>query len=607
MSHERLSFLEKFAQRLISRISKLEKLSNKYTALRLAIFVIGTSLAIIAFSSFGKLIGSTTLAIFIIAFFIAVFFHNKVTTSIARHKILLNLKLQNIARIKLDWEILAPKENIVVENHPFASDLDILGKNSLYRLLDTTVSQEGEECLLGLLLEKKPELAKILKRQSIIKELKNLNVLRNKIILDIQILKKPKEHKWHGKKILPWVAQDEDLGQLKKVLNTATFLLVTSYILFILSSFLIPALYWKLSFALYAIHFFLNDKHVKTFFKDAINLEYEIRKLYSVIGKLEKFDFGNYKNLTEFCQVFKKEEVRPSEYVRRIKNLVASASFQSNPMIWLLSNAIFPWDFFHAYRLKRYKKQIAEILPIWLDKLFEFDAMISLANFAYINPDYIFPTILEENAETPQFDLVQVGHPLLKKEKKVCNDFSMQHKGDVIIITGSNMAGKSTFLRTLGSTLCLAYAGTVVNAESFNTKVLRLFTCIKVSDSVTDGLSYFYAEVKRLKALLSALEEKEESPLFFLVDEIFKGTNNKERLLGSRAYIKALANKNGLGFISTHDLELVKLEEEIDRIKNYHFRDDVLDNKMTFSYKIYKGPCPTTNALKIMEIEGLPT
>ncbi len=136
-------------------------------------------------------------------------------------------------------------------------------------------------------------------------------------------------------------------------------------------------------------------------------------------------------------------------------------------------------------------------------------------------------------------------------------------------------------------------------------RYFRLFTCIKVSDSVIDGISYFYAEVKRLKALLDEIEES-EYPVLFLIDEIFRGTNNIERLKGSSAFIKKLAQTNAIGAVATHDLELVKLSEEISRVRNYHFREEIKEGKMIFDYRLNNGPCPTTNALKIMKLEGLP-
>jgi len=235
----------------------------------------------------------------------------------------------------------------------------------------------------------------------------------------------------------------------------------------------------------------------------------------------------------------------------------------------------------------------------------------SLATFAYLNPEYVLPEVVasEKQGDRPVFRATGLGHPLIPMEQKVVNDFALPKVGEIAIVTGSNMSGKSTFLRTLGINLCLAYAGGPVNASAFHTSLFRLFTCIKISDSVTDGYSYFYAEVKRLKALLTTLElsEKEKSmPLFFLIDEIFKGTNNRERLIGGESYISALVGRNCLGVVSTHDLELVKLADALPAITNYHFREDVIAGRMVFDYILRAGPSPTTNALKIMQMEGLP-
>jgi DNA mismatch repair ATPase MutS len=154
--------------------------------------------------------------------------------------------------------------------------------------------------------------------------------------------------------------------------------------------------------------------------------------------------------------------------------------------------------------------------------------------------------------------------------------------------------------------LVLANCGGPVVADTFQARLCRLYTSIRVADSVTDGFSYFYAEVRRLQGLLAALQKEDERPLFFLIDEIFRGTNNRERLIGSRSFARALVGGYGVGLIATHDLELVKLAEESAAIHNYHFRDDVAEGQMIFDYTLRPGPCPTTNALKIMRLAGLP-
>ena len=267
--------------------------------------------------------------------------------------------------------------------------------------------------------------------------------------------------------------------------------------------------------------------------------------------------------------------------------------------------AVFPMDFYFRLRLNKYKQLVSGKFNSWLETWYKIEALSSLANFAFLSPGYTFPELTESEGNQIIFSGKKLGHPLIKKENKICNDFSFSPEGEIAIITGSNMSGKSTFIRTIGINLSLAYAGSVVNAEEMRVSLFRLFTCIKVSDSVIDGISYFYAEVKRLKSLLNEIEAA-ENPVLFLIDEIFRGTNNIERLKGSSAFIKRLAETKSIGAVATHDLELVKLSDEILKVRNYHFKEEIKDGKMHFDYLLNNGLCPTTNALKIMKLEGLP-
>jgi DNA mismatch repair ATPase MutS len=294
--------------------------------------------------------------------------------------------------------------------------------------------------------------------------------------------------------------------------------------------------------------------------------------------------------------------------VKRIARIVAAVGVRGNPFAWFALNAVVPWDFIIAERLNHYKRELARCAPAWMEVWFELEALNSLANLAYLNPSYTFPEVWAEREQGGAFvfQAQELGHPLIPDEERVCNDFNVDGLGQVTVITGSNMAGKSVFLKTVGANLALAYAGGPVDARALRTILFRLFTSIQVTDSLTDGISYFYAEVKRLKGLLEELEGEHPVPLFFFVDEIFRGTNNRERLLGSRAYLRTLVEKRGVGLIATHDLELAGLADENPHIRNYHFRDAVTDGRMVFDYRLHPGPCPTTNALRIMAMEGLP-
>ncbi len=271
-------------------------------------------------------------------------------------------------------------------------------------------------------------------------------------------------------------------------------------------------------------------------------------------------------------------------------------------MVWIVLNFFLPYDVFFAYLLGKARGDLAERLPQWLDIWYEIEALNGLTTFAYLNPDHAFPSLSDQ----PVLKARAIGHPLIPYTEKVSNDFLLTGLGQVVMITGSNMSGKSSFLRTLGLNMVLAYAGCVIDAEQLEIGLFRLFSCIRVTDSVVDGISYFYAEVRRLRGLLDALQTPDQPPVFFLIDEIFRGTNNRERLIGSESFIRALVGQQSLGLISTHDLELVKLADDIPQISNYHFREHIRDDRMVFDYVLRSGPSPTTNALKIMAIEGLP-
>jgi DNA mismatch repair ATPase MutS len=267
-----------------------------------------------------------------------------------------------------------------------------------------------------------------------------------------------------------------------------------------------------------------------------------------------------------------------------------------------------PWDLWFLRRLEQARRDVAAELPEWLDRLAEIEAASALANFAYLHPAYVWPTPIEAcgNGHPARIDATGLGHPLLADAVRVTNEFALDGAGHIVLITGSNMSGKSTFLRTVGLNVCLAQAGAPVCATGFHWSWTRLFCCIRVSDSLEAGLSYFYAEVKRLRVLLDAARDRAAVPVLYLIDEIFKGTNNRERLAGSRAYIATLAGTNGFGLISTHDLELAELQDQIPSITNAHFQETVATGALQFDYRLRPGPCTTTNALRIMANEGLP-
>jgi len=603
----RVAALERQMERVTRRLNTLYAVSTGFWPIKLGIIFGGTVVTIAIFSVLHWL-GLLCIPLTIVLFFVAHRRHAKVDKSLVRHRVWLQMKQTQLARIHLDWDNIPatrPRDEHV--DHPFDTDLDITGARSLHQLINTCVSFEGSERLREWLLSTTPDKDAIRFRQAIMQELTPLSGFRGKLTLNSLYVTRYSAEQWNGERLLLWLQKQQEIPTtgvtllVHSILSALTLLLVASYVFLHISPF------FCIVSLLTSVTWFLSRRgEQKNIFQDASYMQHALGQLRVIFEYLEKYPYAQHQHLRALCEPFQDAEMRPSLLLRQLAGLATMASASSSGEGALFLNALLPWNAYIGYQLNKYKLQAVENLPLWLDTWFELEALCSLANFAYLNPDYTLPEISLDDSHAVHFRAKGLNHPLLKDEIKVSNDIALEKTGELLLITGSNMAGKSTFLRTMGINLCLAYAGTVVNATSLQTSLFEVYAAIKVSDSVTDGYSYFYAEVRRLKALLTRIEQKPEYPLFFLIDEIFKGTNNRERLIGSEAYIHALADKNCIGAVSTHDLELVRLSEELPLMRNYHFREEVINGRMVFDYKLRKGPSPTTNALKIMQLEGLP-
>ncbi len=595
--------LERQVERVQQRITILQAENDRYSQLRMAVFLGGVAASLVAFYALALVLGVMLFISTVVVFSGILYGHRRVQRGLLQHRLWLKIKQGHVARMALDWEhIPQPPATGSDAGHPFEIDLDMTGERSLHQLVDTSVSEEGSRRLREWLLTTLPNARQIEKRQSLIRAMRPLVLFRDKLTLAARIATGGREQRIQGWRVQAWFNQNPPVESLRPVVTLAAGLAALNIVLFLLyAGGMLPPL-WLGTFALYGLVWGRQWQPISDFFQHALSLYHTLDRLQAVFVYLETH--GDQKPFREICQPFLDQEKRPSRYIRRINRVLAAASLQGNPILWLFVNLIVPWDLYFAHRLNQAKAEVAALIPTWLDAWYELEALDSLANFAYLNPDTVFPELMKD--QPAMFEAKDLGHPLISDEQKVSNDFTLGELGELVIVTGSNMAGKSTFLRTLGTNLALAYAGGTVNASSFKTSLFRLYTCIKISDSINDGISYFYAEVKRLKGLLDVLRSDHPHPVFFLIDEIFRGTNNRERLIGSRSYIRSLVQQRGIGLLATHDLELVKLDEEFPQISNYHFREAIQDGRMVFDYQLRPGPCPTTNALKIMALEGLP-
>ncbi len=607
---------QRHIQRLERILAHCEAISRRYSWARLAVFLAGGAAAWGAAVLLGPRTGWIVLIVAAILFGGIVIQHNRLDHWARSFRIWQALYREKAARLALDWNnIPVPAASAGEPSSPLALDLDLTGAHSLQALLDTTISRQGSRRLAGWLTIGTPDPQKIAARQAVVRSLAGLPRFRNRLALIFrQLSREPLD----GDQLLAWLRTPYPETRLRQVLPWATLLALGNVALFVL--FVVGRLppVWILSTLAYAGVYFTSQAILGEFLAALTRLNGELDKFQPLLRYLETFPYGTRPALQQQCAPFLAGPARPSQRLRRVQLVTALAGLRMNPVLGLVLNILTPWDFWVAWLASRQRQRMAALLPAWLDAFHELEALISLGEFAALHPHYAFPEITPlkppslDAAETgrrpaPVFAARQMGHPLLPSDRKVCNDLQIEALGELLIITGSNMAGKSTFIRTVGINLCLAYAGGPVDAAALQTLPFRLYTCIRISDLLGDGFSYFYAEVKRLKGLLEALQPDPSGlPLLYLVDEIFRGTNNRERLIGSRAYVKALIGAPGVGLIATHDLELATLVDGYPQARNLHFRDEVAGGKLAFDYLLRPGPSPTTNALKIMEIEGLP-
>lgn len=542
--------------------------------------------------------GNWVLLAFVAGFLAVAAYHNRLEHQIHRIGLWLALKQTHLARLHLDWPSL-PADKPVEQDAPlYARDLDLRGPRSLLHLLDTTISTHGRGRLAAWLLDSPPSEDVWRRRQQLVRELARRPLFRDRLTIEAQ---RTGQAELDGHRLTAVLQHDLPLPSLHLLLPVQAVLALTTLTLGLAALVNWLPGYWMFSFALYVMILFHTDQG-EELLEHAIGLHHAVDQLQAVLRELERRAQPPGTALALACEPLSRAEIAPSRALHGLARVFHAISVKAHPLVHLLLNALGPWDLFFLSRLRIHQRTLATLLPVWLDRLAEVEAASALATFAALHPSYTWPE------PTPAAGVAgtHLGHPLIPASQRVTNDVTLSGLGTVHLVTGSNMSGKSTFLRTIGINLCLAQAGAPVCASRFTWSWCRLACCIRVDDSLDAGLSFFYAEVKRLKAILAATQERSGLPVLFLIDEIFKGTNNRERLIGSRAYIGALANGHGYGLVTTHDLELTDLERSIPGLRNSHFQETVDAGTLTFDYTLRPGPCPTTNALRIMEMEGLP-
>ncbi len=427
----RLRAFERQIKRLEKRVAILDYQSNRIGWTRVVIFFAGTLLSILAYLLAGWLLLLIGVVVTLTIFSIVAYFHGHINRSITRHKIWMQIKSTHIARINLDWSSIPPEPfSEPPENHPFASDLDITGKHSLHRLINTAVLSEGSQRLQDWLLNTIPDLPSIRKRQSILKELTPLTIFRDKLLMKSLLSSKNASSTGEREKLLNWLNDQSTSKLLLPLLFVSLGLSLITITLFVLNILNIIPQYWVMMLLLTILFLFITKNQRGELFEDAYQLRDSFARLSLIFEYLETFRYGKNLNLKALCEPFHQDqEHRPSPLLKKIARVASASTLQKNILLWIIVNVLIPWDFYFAYRFNQYKSQLATHLPVWLDIWFELEALNSLANFAYLNPEYILPEIVlcqnQDNITIP-FRACDLGHPLLPVGQKVVNDFSIQ-------------------------------------------------------------------------------------------------------------------------------------------------------------------------------------
>jgi len=484
----------------------------------------------------------------------------------------------------------APYKKAQEDHYTYPSDLGLFGDHSMSDLLNETWSSAGYQNLISHFASKDVSNEIILFRQHVIKSLKQITWPLIRLRLEMQL-----ESKHSSNADLFYYLTLPVLKKSPALIVSFIFLFWISWLLVIFfGNRDLSAFPWvTLSFPLTNLYLL---KRWSEYYQALVGLTYHLEKMMKCFQFIEQFKthFAIQSELPKSC------EQSPLLALKQLNIASLFLGTQTNSVLHLILNALAPWSALGA--LLAHRSLRFEYLKDTLGELPNLESLVSFAVFTHYQTQN-YPEITDSS-----FYFEEMYHPLIPKPTVVSNNFSLPDNTRVVLITGSNMSGKSTFLRTIGINQMLANMGLPVFAKKFVTFPVQIQTCIQVTDSIRDGFSYFYAEVKKL-SYINQLALSNHS-LLILVDELFRGTNNTERRAGSRALIKKWASlKNSVTFISTHDLELAQEAQNFLSVSCFHFKDEVDPSTglMHFDYKIYNGPCRSTNAIKIMLLTGLIT
>lgn len=567
--------------------------------LRLAVFLAGVIGATYLYILKSYFIGSIISLIFIGVFIYLIKGHSKVIGQRNYSQALYSINDDSIKRTQGEWKGFQDSgEEFISDEHNYSKDLDVFGRGSLFQWINNTVTYLGRQKLKSTLENPFKNIKEIVQRQEGISEIAEDLDWRQEFIAEglvtANAIKDPKD-------LIEWSKDTKSFYKsiiilfIAKILPIFTIIIVALPFINRTVPYYVPAMAIILNILILMWH---NEERTNTLVK-VDKYKESIRVYYGMLKALEKRQFKSSYLKDIKSSIINEDGLTASEQIRRLSRISDRIDNRKN-QYYLIINILLLWDYKCILALEKWKNVSGKYLEEWLEGIAAMEELCSLSNIKYDNPEWVIPKLIEG---TSALSAVEMGHPLLTGDR-ITNNLKMGKAEPILLITGSNMSGKSTLLRTAGINLLLAYTGAAVCAKEFTCSIMNIYTCMRVSDDLERSISSFYAELLRIKKIVEAAKGDEQ--IFFLLDEIFKGTNSIDRHIGAKVLIEQLRKEGELGMVSTHDLELGELEKESGgKIKNYHFREYYKNNKIHFDYKLRTGVSTTRNALYLINMVGI--
>lgn len=585
--------MEKFFQKRFkdfeAKYLALKKQSNALSTYRLMCFLFIVVILWLIVST-----GQYWLFIVIVILFVSFLFlitkHTKVDEQCKFYNHLSIINKNEIDALNFELVGFETGEEFIKQSHNYTFDLDFFGTHSIFQYLNRTTTKSGKKRLAKLLSNPLTNKKAIIERQDALEELAaKLDFRQN----------------FNAYGMFFEETNDEE-KLLSNWLETKPYFFGVNWIN--IARFLLPVLFFSVTFytfidgrfgGLAALLFFFNlgvvglkvanSNEVQGILGSKFNLLKKYIKLIQVID-IENFN-------SHYLNKFKNTCKAGIDEINALSNIVSRIDQRLNLIVAVFFNGFFLYDFHVFTAAEKWKEKNKHQIKNWFEALQQIDALNSLANYSFCHPHFSTPVI---NNETSSIEIELLKHPLIKNEVCVANDVNFGIDEKLIILTGANMSGKSTLLRSVGLNIVMALIGAKVSAQKFALPILDVITSMRVTDDIKTQTSYFYAELKRLKKIVTHLEN--QKPTFVILDEILKGTNSDDKLSGSISLIEKFVEYNCLGIIATHDLELGKLENELPKlVTNKCFESDITDNHLTFDYKIKDGIAKNKNATFLMK------